>query len=283
LKWLKVGGSRSFETRGKECVRWHHFELREYDPIVARWMQFDPKRQFFSPYVGMGNNPVSGVDPDGGGVLTDFVNESNGQTVHVEDGNNQVLFVNNEDFQRISTLATASTWSKNDCNFYLGILDNSNSLNWNTDLGRIVRTVYAEMSGVGSTSDVDRQVVAESIVNRYESKLYGDTYDDILKPSQYNAIGKPAYNDPYGYMNGIKSNAPSFYAANKDKIMNNFLNSISVSYRAYLGKGTSLSSRPFSYVSPPLSSSYFNGDRYLKNVTSDISGLKGISGVWTRK
>ncbi|MFM7852928.1 MAG: hypothetical protein ACKO96_13665, partial [Flammeovirgaceae bacterium] len=28
--------------------------------------QKDPKGQYFSPYVGMGNNPVSGVDPDGG-------------------------------------------------------------------------------------------------------------------------------------------------------------------------------------------------------------------------
>jgi RHS repeat-associated protein len=45
---------------------WEHFELREFDPIIARWTAVDPKGQFYSPYVGMGNNPVSGVDPDGG-------------------------------------------------------------------------------------------------------------------------------------------------------------------------------------------------------------------------
>jgi len=48
-----------------EETGWNHFELREYDPIVARWTSKDPKGQYYSPYVGMGNNPISGVDPDG--------------------------------------------------------------------------------------------------------------------------------------------------------------------------------------------------------------------------
>ncbi len=42
------------------------FDLRMYDPIVGRWLGTDSYRQFASSYVGMGNNPVSGVDPDGG-------------------------------------------------------------------------------------------------------------------------------------------------------------------------------------------------------------------------
>ncbi|MCA6366222.1 MAG: RHS repeat-associated core domain-containing protein [Cytophagales bacterium] len=45
---------------------WNHFELREYDPIIGRWTTKDPEGQFDSPYVGMGNDPVNGVDPDGG-------------------------------------------------------------------------------------------------------------------------------------------------------------------------------------------------------------------------
>lgn len=32
---------------------------------TARWFSVDPKRQYSSPYIGMGNNPISGVDPDG--------------------------------------------------------------------------------------------------------------------------------------------------------------------------------------------------------------------------
>jgi RHS repeat-associated protein len=42
------------------------FQLRLYNSRVGRWMSYDPEGQFDSPYVGMGNNPVSGVDPDGG-------------------------------------------------------------------------------------------------------------------------------------------------------------------------------------------------------------------------
>jgi hypothetical protein len=47
--------------------------------VVARWTVVDPKRQFYSPYVGMGNNPVSGTDPDGGGVLDVIFQNKSGQ------------------------------------------------------------------------------------------------------------------------------------------------------------------------------------------------------------
>ncbi|TXI70181.1 MAG: hypothetical protein E6Q41_01690 [Cyclobacteriaceae bacterium] len=45
---------------------WNHFELREYDGIAGRWTSTDPYGQYWSAYLGMGNNPVNEVDPDGG-------------------------------------------------------------------------------------------------------------------------------------------------------------------------------------------------------------------------
>src|SRR5690606_16760268 len=45
---------------------WMNFMLRMYDPAIGRWLSTDPYGQYASPYVGMGNNPVMGVDPDGG-------------------------------------------------------------------------------------------------------------------------------------------------------------------------------------------------------------------------
>jgi RHS repeat-associated protein len=45
---------------------WNHFELREFDAVVGRWTAVDPKRQYQSPYLAMGNNPVSSTDPRGG-------------------------------------------------------------------------------------------------------------------------------------------------------------------------------------------------------------------------
>ena len=49
-----------------EETGWSHFELREYDAVIGRWTSKDPYGQYWSPYVGMGNNPINGVDPDGG-------------------------------------------------------------------------------------------------------------------------------------------------------------------------------------------------------------------------
>ncbi len=42
------------------------FELRLWDGRIGRWLTTDPYGEFHSPYMGMGNNPISRVDPDGG-------------------------------------------------------------------------------------------------------------------------------------------------------------------------------------------------------------------------
>jgi RHS repeat-associated protein len=47
-------------------TNWNAFQLRMYDARFGRWISPDPYGQFASPYVGMGNQPVSGVDSDGG-------------------------------------------------------------------------------------------------------------------------------------------------------------------------------------------------------------------------
>lgn len=44
---------------------WNHFELREYDPVIGKWLVPDPYDQYWSPYVGIGNDPVNVVDPNG--------------------------------------------------------------------------------------------------------------------------------------------------------------------------------------------------------------------------
>jgi RHS repeat-associated protein len=43
-----------------------NFELRQYDARIGRWFNPDPMGQYFSPYLAMGNNPVSMIDPTGG-------------------------------------------------------------------------------------------------------------------------------------------------------------------------------------------------------------------------
>jgi RHS repeat-associated protein len=45
---------------------WNAFELRMYDSRIGRWLSVDPEGQYWSPYIGMGNDPVNNTDPDGG-------------------------------------------------------------------------------------------------------------------------------------------------------------------------------------------------------------------------
>jgi RHS repeat-associated protein len=55
---------------------WNEFDLRMYDSRIGRWLSVDPKGEFYSPYVGMGNEPVSTTDPDGGRTSPIFDSKS---------------------------------------------------------------------------------------------------------------------------------------------------------------------------------------------------------------
>ena len=58
-----------FSHQGKEEAEgqeWLQFELRMYNPSTGRFNSTDPYGQYHSPYLAMGNNPISFVDPDGG-------------------------------------------------------------------------------------------------------------------------------------------------------------------------------------------------------------------------
>jgi len=61
----RFGYQGQFAEKDEE-TGWNHFELREYDPVIGRWMSTDPYGQHWSPYLSMGNNPINLVDPDGG-------------------------------------------------------------------------------------------------------------------------------------------------------------------------------------------------------------------------
>ncbi|MCB4797229.1 RHS repeat-associated core domain-containing protein [Neotamlana laminarinivorans] len=56
----KYQGQEKDPETGKEA-----FELRLWDSRIGRWLTTDPAGQYASPYLGMGNNPINGVDPDG--------------------------------------------------------------------------------------------------------------------------------------------------------------------------------------------------------------------------
>lgn len=71
------GQEKDPET-GKEA-----FQLRLWDSRIGRWLTPDPYNQYHSPYLGMGNNPINGIDPDGGCFTTD----KDGNTIPCPDMN----------------------------------------------------------------------------------------------------------------------------------------------------------------------------------------------------
>jgi RHS repeat-associated protein len=65
LEPYRYGYQGQFAEKDND-TQFNIFDLRMYDARIGRWISPDPYGQFASPYVGMGNNPVSGTDPDGG-------------------------------------------------------------------------------------------------------------------------------------------------------------------------------------------------------------------------
>jgi RHS repeat-associated protein len=67
---LKTTGEYRFAYQGLFSEEdpetgYNSFDLRMYDPKTGRWMIPDPARQFWSPYLAMGNNPPNVIDMDG--------------------------------------------------------------------------------------------------------------------------------------------------------------------------------------------------------------------------
>ena len=60
----------------------HEFGLRHYDATLGRWGVQDPFMQYYNPYLAMGNNPVSIIDPTGG---TGFSSQGNPKRATYDD------------------------------------------------------------------------------------------------------------------------------------------------------------------------------------------------------
>jgi|GEM_PF-6285155 len=77
-------------TSGTESIGgWNSFDLRMYDSNVGRWLSPDPKKQYWSPYEGMGNNPINLIDPDGGGTDGWYTAEGSGEMTYDKNINSQ--------------------------------------------------------------------------------------------------------------------------------------------------------------------------------------------------
>ena len=85
------------ETATGAIGGWNSFDLRMYDANVGRWLSKDPKHQYYSPYLAMGNNPVSSTDPTGGIDDINYDTETGKtSTVDVPTSTYDRYFINNK-------------------------------------------------------------------------------------------------------------------------------------------------------------------------------------------
>ncbi len=66
------------ELNKTKHLYWNDFHARQYDAQLGRFTTLDPMGQDHSAFMGMGNNPVSNIDPDGmqwvntGGLVPEY-------------------------------------------------------------------------------------------------------------------------------------------------------------------------------------------------------------------
>ncbi|MBR8534953.1 RHS repeat-associated core domain-containing protein [Carboxylicivirga sediminis] len=87
----RYGYQGQFAERDEE-TDYNHFEARLWDSRIGRWLTTDPAGQFASPYLGMGNNPLMGIDPDG---REWYVNRITGKQKYFEPGSAGIFWKQN--------------------------------------------------------------------------------------------------------------------------------------------------------------------------------------------
>jgi RHS repeat-associated protein len=93
-RYAYQGQEKDPET-GKEA-----FQLRLWDGRIGRWLTTDPAGQYASPYLGMGNDPMNGIDPDGAffGPPTQWIG-NDGEVIYDDDIDNGTVYFANEGYE----------------------------------------------------------------------------------------------------------------------------------------------------------------------------------------
>ncbi|WP_299218669.1 RHS repeat-associated core domain-containing protein [uncultured Aquimarina sp.] len=98
-RYAYQGQEKDSET-GKEA-----FQLRLWDGRIGRWLTTDPYGEFSSPYLGMGNNPISLTDPTGGCTDGNCPDEKNGgNDIYYKHGKEIMRVENNKEGNRFYEL-----------------------------------------------------------------------------------------------------------------------------------------------------------------------------------
>jgi RHS repeat-associated protein len=187
--------TQPYKYNGKELDARNGLNMHDYG---ARWKPdwyfttVDPlaeKYYSISPYAYCNNNPLRFIDPSGKSY-TDFGNKDTNETMHVEDGMEQVVIVDNEDYTNIEEIISEQNWTEENTEEYFSIIENGR-MDMDSDMGLLIRIGYAEFRGSNST---EQQIGMDITLNRVDDSKYPNTLKGVIKqPYQYSSLNK---NDP---------------------------------------------------------------------------------------
>jgi RHS repeat-associated protein len=206
------GQEKDPET-GKEA-----FKLRLWDARLGRWLTPDPYGQFESPYMGMGNNPVSSIDPDGGfsssfmaWVLNFLFFDLMGEVVEGQDGD-WMIKKDGKEISDFKSLAKTFKYKKEDFFIHksgfkydkikLKTPDTKHSLkDWsNASKGNKIEEAKKETYWGNSLSKVDTKIL--SLMKNVAMDADGTGLDSYFKRNPVSlSLGAFHYDEEYGELN----------------------------------------------------------------------------------
>ena len=264
-----------------QATGFYYYGARYYAPSLSRWLSTDPlaeKYQGFSAYNYTLNNPINLVDPDGRSVETDFINKSTGEHVYINDGVDQLVMVEDENWEQVKELSIAGEWTEGDTDCY-GDLCSSGIVDMNSDLGLLTRLAFAEFEREGVDA---KKIAVESVINRmkyvgselpYNPQFGLSSVKETIevKGGYAETPTKQQYIDPYGYLNG----GGGFGSEYRDKFARQKLGESAFAASQVMSSNYVSTGVQF-YVSPPLKSKNIPG--YAKGSVKLIDlNIKGIS------
>jgi|GEM_PF-2099328 len=178
------------------------FELRLWDGRLGRWLTVDPMGQYFSPYLGMGNNPISRIDPDGG-MDTEPPRSATGLDDFFHDTSDGTYYFGNADgtWTQASTAPITVVVNQNTPNLALGMVG---TLVYAPEFGSITFSTSISTSGVAAGATVGGagiMMLTPAAMLGYLAKTGGaakKTYSEVVASGTISSTaGASAYQPEY--------------------------------------------------------------------------------------
>nr|WP_315174475.1 RHS repeat-associated core domain-containing protein [uncultured Flavobacterium sp.] len=180
------------------------FQLRLWDGRIGRWLSPDPYGEFDSPYLGMGNNPISLIDPDGGQTIDPPVKPTELREVIIQGRPKSSNFKLDMSFNRNMNGLNFSfddSWKKN-INFKAPLTtttpnnnNNNNTFkhNWNVDKAVETLNNNALTSSSGYCAKYVRYALEAGGVNTNGRPGSAKDYDTFLLKKGFNKVSSLNY------------------------------------------------------------------------------------------